>query len=533
MESSAAATQPSRQPHSSGELQTIVAASQPVVSALAAQLMQPASPPAANAAEANARQALFVAAQLSMSPAPIPSDPLLEARPADASPVNLDRAEFDAEQTRVAAWRTLIGQMSDVYPNARPQRDVVKIQLAPAPDAKGKPAAFFATHAQSAALTNVTLALEIVHALTGPSPTAVQYYFIPRWPAGQRVFFPAECVPNVPSRELLDQSAPSPLRGLSGVIEVRAQLWSDRIAQPSQPITFDSNFQTVARNQLDEAYRIVDDALRTAVPSTRLAAVGAAAPSPAAVPTTRAGGALIAGPILPARPDLDDNSPALARARVIAQRTESLLPPASSLDGEARALAAQPLTALRDLRKRQVDALVAALAPRTSRAGIWVTHRPGLLARLARPADREAVLGEAGVGGGRLILTIDSRMTDGSAIAAILTEPEQPELHRKFNGRLQVDASTPSRLLLNLRATQPPPARPPALADLKRVVHWTSLLLELRGNALIGIATAGPAEAATTLNVVFANAAPVNPAPPANTRAPAKAPPRPTTSRSK
>ena len=67
--------------------------------------------------------------------------------------------------------------------------------------------------------------------------------------------------------------------------------------------------------------------------------------------------------------------------------------------------------------------------------------------------------------------------------------------------------SSANRLLLNLRATQPPPTRPPAEGDLKRVIYWNSLLLELRGNALFGIATAGLTDTPTILNVVFASPA--------------------------
>jgi hypothetical protein len=70
---------------------------------------------------------------------------------------------------------------------------------------------------------------------------------------------------------------------------------------------------------------------------------------------------------------------------------------------------------------------------------------------------------------------------------------------------LQVDASA-NRLLLNLRATQPPPSKAPAEAELNRVIHWTSLLLELRGNSLIGIATVGPSDETKVLNVAFAAA---------------------------
>jgi hypothetical protein len=188
---------------------------------------------------------------------------------------------------------------------------------------------------------------------------------------------------------------------------------------------------------------------------------------------------------------------------------------------------------LRDLRKRQIDAFVDALDPRSTRAGVWVIHKPANLAKLAKPSDRDALVSAAGAGGGRFVLTVDSRMSDGTGIGVTLTSADQPDQKRKFQGRLQVDGSTSARLLLNLRATQPPPPKPPSEAELKRVIHWTSLLLEQRGKSLIGIATAGPSEQTTVLDVAFAAATPAPNPEPANKPTPPKPPQRPATARAK
>src|SRR6185295_18816097 len=111
---------------------------------------------------------------------------------------------------------------------------------------------FFATNSSSEPLTNVTLAIEIVHAISSPSPTAIHYYFIPRWQPGQKIFFPAACIPNVPSRELLDNPGPALPSGLSGLNEARAQLWSDNVSQASKVTRFDANFPGIARAQLND-----------------------------------------------------------------------------------------------------------------------------------------------------------------------------------------------------------------------------------------------------------------------------------------
>src|SRR5947207_3081539 len=78
-------------------------------------------------------------------------------------------------------------------------------------------------------------------------------------------------------------------------------------------------------------------------------------PPPAPAPAARAT-ALVVGPIVPTRTDLDNDSPELARARALASSARGLLPPQSPLADDAKNLAEQPQAALRDLRKRQVDA---------------------------------------------------------------------------------------------------------------------------------------------------------------------------------
>jgi hypothetical protein len=514
-DSSAAATQPAATSKvlDSAKLQALAALTPSAVSDVVAGLLQPPG-----AGDLASREALFRAVQLSTSPPMLPPDPLLEARGADSSSAApLDRAEFDAEQARLAAWQKLIAKMSDLYPKAKPQSDLVKLQFTPA-DSKGKPSSFFATHASPEPLTNVTLAVESVRPLTSPSPTAVHYYFIPRWSPGQKIFLPTGPRPNVASPQLLDSPGPSPMGVRGGVIAAKTQLWSDKITQPSQDTSFDAKLEWLGRAQLDEAYRLADEVLRRPAATSRPAG---AAPLPP--PTTRPTIALIPGPVVPPRPDLDDNAPDLARARAVAGRASALLAQSPQAE-EAKTVADKPLTALRDLRKRQIDAFINALALRTMRSGIWVIQQPGMLAKLAKQSDREAALSAAGGAGGRLTLTIDSRTPDGTSVAITLSSPDQPEQKKKFTGRLQADASNAGRLLLNLRATQPPPTKAPNEGDLKRVIYWSSLLLELRGNSLIGVATAGPPEAVTTLNVAFgpASAAPAPAAAPGQRQPPQK-----------
>ena len=514
------AAAPASQPvFSPGALQPLVAASQPVVSDVAASLTQPAAVPNADA--------LFRAVQVSMTPATALADPLLDSQPAERSSAGVDRAEFDAEQVRLSAWRTLIGRMSDFYPDAKPKSGLVKVQLASADASnpgKGKPASFVLTNANSEPLTNATVAVEAVHAITNPSPTAARYYFIRRWAPGQKIYLPSVWVPNVASPELLASAGPAEPSGLGGLVEARVQVWSDKLTQASQPTKFDANLQAIGRAQLERAYAMVDEALRRPSPSAAASSKPAAAgggddPGPAGANARSS--ALIVGPVVANRVDLNDDSPELAPARALARNASGLPSSQSSFAEDAKNLAEHPLAALRDLRKRQVDAFVNALAAKSSRQGVYVAHKPGLVAKMTKSADREAAISAAGGATGRLTLTVDSRANDGTAVAVTLNSADQPELKRKFSGRLQLDASA-NRLLLNLRATQPPPSKPPTEADLKRVIYWSSLLLELKGNNLIGIGTAGPSDATTILNVAFdaPSAAPPPPSP-----APKKPPP--------
>jgi hypothetical protein len=72
-----------------------------------------------------------------------------------------------------------------------------------------------------------------------------------------------------------------------------------------------------------------------------------------------------------------------------------------------------------------------------------------------------AMLAAAGSAGGRITMVVDSRTPDGNEIAVTLTTDDQPNIKRKLTGRLMLDA-TANRVLLNLRASQPPPSKPPA-----------------------------------------------------------------------
>lgn len=525
-ESSAAATQPAAgQRIGAGDLQSLVAASQPVVSDVAADLLKTLNPsapaatgPAVTSSDARVRDPFFRAVQVSISPGAPHSDPLMETRPAEHGPTPQSRADFDADQARIAAWRTLAGGMSAFYPDAKPRRDLIKLQLTPAGGAaKGIPVSFSATHTHAEPLTNVTLAVEIVHAMTSPSPTAVHHYFIPRWMPAQKIFLPVVYQPNVPSSELLEYPAPWPASELSGLIEARVQAWSDQFRQAKESTSFDPRFQALARQQLNEAYRLVEEAVRGPAPASRPATGVARSPT---LPPRR-GNALIPGPVIAARPDLDEGAEALALARAAARRALRLLPQQSPLAEDARQVIAQPQVALRSFRERQLSEYIAALPLRTPHSGVFVPQQPGLIARLSKPADRETALREAGAAGGKLTLVVDSRMTDGSNVTVTISSQEQPEVRRKFTGRLQVDISA-NRLLLNLRSTQPPPPRPGTEAELRRIAHWTSMLLELRNDALCGIATAGPAGATTVFNVAFARAAPAPDAPKAARPRPAK-----------
>src|SRR6185295_13639330 len=100
--------------------------------------------------------------------APLLAAPSLSAAIADLPPPQADRPAFDLEQARIAAWKKLIGQSSQLYPKAKAQSEAIKLQLT-APTAS-KPGVFQATNSTPQSLTNVTLAIELVHVMTSPSP---------------------------------------------------------------------------------------------------------------------------------------------------------------------------------------------------------------------------------------------------------------------------------------------------------------------------------------------------------------------------
>ena len=496
-------------------LDRVIATSQPVVSEVATDLRravdasrQPAAAAAKSAAATPQMAAMYLAVQTSLAPPPI-ADPLMEFEPA-SDPVPLlgapalvsdlsaplpDRVQFDLEQDRLAAWKKLIGQASQLYPKAKKQQSAIKLVLAP--PAGGKAASFLATNSTNKELSDVTLAIELIDATTSPSPTAAEYYFIPNWPAGQKLHFPATCVPNVLSDQLLAATTTSPsLPDLRGITEVRAAAWSDQVIQPAQTTKVEASADSIARMQLDEAYRLIGDSMRRA--PTRPAPPANA--TPAALAATARNNAIVMGPVIPPKMVLADTAPAVVQARAIAQKVVDLNPPQAGLVDQAKALLADPDGALHDLRKKQLDDFVNAIPERKQRPGVWTIHKPGALAKVSSHGGRES-LAKGGGAAGRLMLIIEQRSKEGMDVGATLFAPDQPNVRKKFNGRLHVDASS-NRVLLQLRAGGTT-NKPPTEADLKQVNLWTRLLLEVKDNDLRGIAEVGPIDNPTIVNVGF------------------------------
>jgi hypothetical protein len=319
-----------------------------------------------------------------------------------------------------------------------------------------------------------------VHALTAPSATSTNYYFIPNWGPNQKLYFPTAPTPNVSSPELLDTVPASVLPTGGGIIEARTQLWSDQVAQAAEPTKFDVKAEAIARGLIDEAYDCVSDAVRP--------------------PRTTRGPFLIPGPVIPPKVPIPDNSPLLARAKSAAKRAVAILPASSALVAEANAIATDPAAALRDLRKKQMDDFLQVLAPQKSRAGVWMIRKPGGMQKISTAGGRSSALGAGADKAGKVTLIIDARGAAGE-ISATLINPDQPNVKRKLNGRLHVDASA-NRLILALHAPFSG-TRAPTEADIKTVTTWTRLLLEQHGNDLRGLAEVGAGDNALVLQIGF------------------------------
>lgn len=496
-------------------LDRVIATSQPVVSEVAADLrravdvaQQPAAAAAKSAAATAQSAAMYLAVQTSLAPPPI-ADPLMEFEPS-SDPVPLlgapalvsdlstplpDRAQFDLEQDRVAAWKKLIGQASQLYPKAKNQNGAIKLQLTP--PTGGKAASFVASNSTNKELTNITLAVELIDATTSPSPTAAEYYFIASWPGGQKLYFPATCVPNLSSDQLLAATSPSPsLPDLRGIVEIRAQAWSDQVAQPAQTTKVEASAESIARMELNEAYRLIGDSVRRA--PTRPAPPPNA--TPAVIQNIARNSAIIMGPVIPPKIVLADTIPAVVQSKALAQKVVDLNPSQGALVDQAKSLLADPQTALQQLRKKQLEDFVNAIPERKQRPGVWTIHKPGALAKVSSHGGRESVARSGGAAG-RLMLIIDQRSKEGMDVGATLFAPDQPNVRKKFTGRLHVDSSS-NRVLLQLRAGGTT-NKPPNEAELKQVNLWTRLLLEVRDNDLRGIAEVGPIDNPTIVNVGF------------------------------
>jgi hypothetical protein len=496
-------------------LDRVIATSQPVVSEVATDLRravdvsrQPAAAAAKSAAAIPQMAAMYLAVQTSLAP-PAVADPLMEFEPS-TDPVPLlgapalvsdlsaplpDRVQFDLEQDRVAAWKKLVGQASQLYPKAKNQPNAIKLQLTP--PAGGKAASFVATNSTNKELTDVTLAVELIDATTSPSPTAVEYFFIPTWAGGQKLYFPATCVPNVSSDQLLAATSPSPsLPDLRGITELRAQAWSHQVIQPAQTTKVEAAAESIARMELNEAYRLIGDSVRRS--PTRPASPPNS--TPAMLQAIARNSAIVMGPVIPPKIVLADTVPSVVAAKAMAQRVVDLNPPQGGLVDQAKALLADPQSALHDLRKKQLDDFVNAIPERKQRPGVWTIHKPGALAKVSSHGGRESVA-KSGGAAGRLMLIIDQRSKEGMDVGATLFAPDQPTVRKKFTGRLHVDSSS-NRVLLQLRAASTT-NKPPTEADLKQANLWTRLLLEVKDNDLRGIGEVGPIDNPTIVNVGF------------------------------
>ena len=488
LQSSAAATQPAaRSKPLADDLQAVVALNQEGISNVAQDFAAP--PPKTD--DAFFQAALTVTGRSDAAPARI-ADPLLEHVNADDPPIlignvnllpdgapNSDRAAFDLEQARVAAWQKLIAQMTQIYPKAKPTPGAVKLAIGPY--------SFFATNTSPTALTNVTLIVEIVRSTSSPSPTGRQYFFIPNWPANKKIFLPTTTTPNLTSPELLARVAPPPIWGVTGMIEARVQVWSDQVSQEIEPTKFDTNIEPLAKALINDAYSAVDDVIH------RPAAARATTASAVRV-------ALANGPAVMPKVTLADNTPALAQAHADARKALDILPPDSPLAAEAKAIDADPQTALHDYRKKQLDDFIAALPQQKSRTGVWAVHKPGLLAKMMTPQGRQSALSGGGDRAGHVTMIVDARNANGD-VTVTLFNPDQPTTKRKLAGHVQVDNSA-NRLILQLKSPPTTP-RPIADADLKVLNNWTRMLLELKTDTLRGTVEVGTGDSAVVLNIGF------------------------------
>jgi hypothetical protein len=396
------------------------------------------------------------------------------------------RAAAAMEGARLEAWNEIVPKLASIYAGSPVAKKLVNFRIT-APDPKvGRKPAFAAINPGNRTLTNVTLALDLVHFTTAPEATSYQVYFIPRWEAGQEIHLPAACVRNRRTEEYAKgrpvaadpgYGDPRPARGslprrgmvdnrlvpgatrknpwlasLGGLVEVRCTLWAPEAHLLAQVIPFPEQAEAGARWDMKFATHMI----RLLADRGNL------------------------------RPDADKGWAGRAARRILAYA-----PPGSDVVRQARLLLEDPQALVRQITAQETEAFTVLTTPGTICVGDWKVDikefgsgTPGANRLIGIPVDvRNALQRAAREGGGKIALHILTCDRASGTITAALYDPAQPKIKRQLTGAMKKHTAT-GRPMLAFEGTG---ERPSFRAEhLHPMTSPRGFLLVLEGAGLSG-----------------------------------------------
>ena len=335
------------------------------------------------------------------------------------------------ELARVDAWKKLVIDLNSLYNSKVTQNSILAFEIKP-PEATGSRQAQFAIYNRSGQdLSRVTLVLEMTHFTTAPEVTSYEALFIPQWKAESAIELAPTLTRNCAVSEGLQKRPLEARREIqkkpwlanaAGLSEIRAAVWSITLCQAPVVTRFEKQAEDGARLELTSIAKIL---FRTYLTETKKN------------PQYRM-------EQLPEWCNL-----AALRARKLAANNQQIV-------SQADLALKNPHEFIDQVAKQSDQRAHEMLAPGKAYLGRWkiVTGASHIIHQ--RPLTREGnrLLNEHSGNKGVVALKIEAHNTKTGTILATLFDPQEPTVHKTYQGKLLTNNHNDQLLSLESRETK-------------------------------------------------------------------------------
>lgn len=279
------------------------------------------------------------------------------------------------ERSRLEAWGELLPKLGEIYGQKSARNDLATPRIAAADPGKNRPATFAIVNTGGKLLTDVTLAIDLVHFTDAPNVTSRQVLFLPQWPADQAIYLNAASHANMITAQTTRSRPVSarpgfgpgldsgrPLMGVGGVVEARVAVWAAQAHQPERAVKYPDVAEAGARFEMDALYAITEHEVLLGKGNY------AANPKNAKGQSNPASARQPKNPFL--IPEEFKSLPPSAWVFRGAPHVSELVP-GTALERDAQALLADPVDFIRQRRRKQYDSLMQACAANKRWTGTW------------------------------------------------------------------------------------------------------------------------------------------------------------------